>query len=344
MNMNRVARTGRRLLLAAGFAAVCLLPTAPAASAAPPSLSGEFFAAGSTSGNGGTLITTVTCNQTSPSTIAFTASGTIPAGDPYPGSFTESGFVTISTTPSGTYVDGVPLFAVSSVETFFTISSPVGEVSGTKHLAESGVYGLCDEYNDQPFGNTGANVTGYFRLLNPGGDGFGESYDAIITVSGSSFEDTGISGLLFDDLNVAPTPLPVQDSNVLNEAFRSNGVIAVSTVGHATGGGQLSPNGNPVAFGFEAKSENGQLKGQCDVVDQSAGVKVHCSDATAFVEVSATEVKFFGDATVNGLATTYEIDAQDLADSGIGSDTFAISTATGYGASGTITAGNVQIH
>ena len=80
------------------------------------------------------------------------------------------------------------------------------------------------------------------------------------------------------------------------------------------------------------------------MVDQAAGVKVHCSDVTEWAQVSPTEVKFFGDATVNGTPTTYMIDTQDLADSGIGTDTFSISTGTGYTASGTLTQGNVQIH
>lgn len=352
----RLARGGLcKPLRSAGIAVVAavsltgaslLAPAAPAL-AAPPPLTGEFFSAGATSGNGGTLVTGATCSQTSPSTISFTATGTVGSG-PYPGSFTESGVVTVSTAPTSPaqFVDGVPLYQVSSIDAFFTIASAAGTVGGTQHLAEPGaVAGLCDTFDNQPFGNTGDTVTGFFRELIPGGDGFGESYDAIITTSSGSFEDTGTSGLLIDDLNLTSQSGPgtVANSNVLNAAFNSTGLTPVSGVGNVTGGGQISPSGSPIAFGFEARSDAG-LKGQCDVVDPAAGVKVHCSDVTGWAQVSSTEVEFFGAATVNGAATSYVIDTTDVADPGSGADTFSISTATGYSASGTVTQGNVQIH
>jgi hypothetical protein len=320
---------------------------APPAWAAPSPLTGEFLSAGSTSGNGGTLITGATCSQTSPSTITFTASGTVASG-PYPGSFTETGEVTVSTTPPSPaqYVDGIPFYQVTAFDAFFTIDSAAGTVGGTEHLAgPDNVLALCDTYDNQLFGNTGDTVTGVFRELMPGSDGYGLTYDAIIATPSGSFEDTGTSGLSLGDLNVTTLSGPgtVQNSNVLNAAFASASLTPVSGVGNATGGGQISPNGGPVTFGFEAKSGNG-LKGQCDVIDQAAGVKVHCSDVTAWAQVRPTEVKFFGDATVNGTLTSYVIDTQDLAESGIGADTFSISTGTGYSASGTLTQGNIQIH
>ena len=205
---------------------------------------------------------------------------------------------------------------------------------------------LCDTYNSEPFGNTGSTVTGFYREFVPAADGFGESYDAIInTPSSGTFEDTGIAAHLFIDLNVnVLSGNGIQNANVLNAGFSSTSVVAVTGVGNATGGGQISFNGNRVALGFAAKSDNGRLNGQCDLVDKAAGIKIHCSDVTAFVQVSPTAVRFFGHATVNGSPTTYEIDAQDLADSGAGADTFTISTGTGYGATGALTTGNVQIH
>jgi hypothetical protein len=341
-----------RLLRSAGMtaatamglmAASLLLPTAPAW-ATPLPLTGEFFAAGSTSGNGGTLVTgATTCSQTSPSTVSFTATGTVASG-PYPGSFTDSGVVTVSTAPTSPpqYVNGVPFYQVSAVDAFFTITSAAATVGGTVHLAEPGaVAALCDTYNNQPFGNTGDTATGYFRELMPASDGYGESYDAIITTPSGSFEDTGTSGLLVDDLNLTSQsgPTTILNSNVLTAGFNSSGLTAVSGVDNVTGGGQISP----AAFGLEAKSDNG-LHGQCDVVDPAAGLKVHCSDVTAWAQLSPTEVEFFGDATVNGTATSYVIDTQDVATPGTGADTFSISTGTGYSASGTLTQGNVQVH
>jgi len=341
--MKRSIRTGSASLLAVAAVLVYVTTSAATTPPPPPSLTGEFFVAGSSLG-GGPLVTSATCSQTSPSTIAFTASGAVAVG-PYPGSFSESGFVTISNTPSGQFVDGFPLYQVSSVDVFFTINSAVANVTGTKHLSGAGAQALCTTFDSELFGNTGSTVTGFYRELIPGSDGFGESYDAIITTPDGAFEDTGIAGISLTDLSVSVlSGNPILNSNAFNEAFRSSSLTAVSSVGDATGGGQVSSNGNAVAFGFEARSQNGRLKGQCDVVDKAAGVKLHCSDVTAFVQVSPTEVKFFGNATVNGAATTYEIDARDLADSGIGSDTFTVSTSAGYTAGGTLAAGNIQIH
>ena len=332
-------------VLAGSLAAAFLAPS-QLAWAAPPPLTGESFNAGLTSGDGGTLVTSATCSQTSPSTVTFTATGSVPSG-PYPGSFTESGDVTVSATqPSpAQFTDGVPLYEVSTIDTFFSITSAAGTVEGIEHLAESGaVLAICATFNDQPFGNLNDTVTGFFRHLQNAADGFGASYDAIITTPGGSFQDIGKSGLDFEDLNVtAQSGTAPPNVNFLSDGFVSSSLTPVSGVGNVTGGGQISTSTGRVAFGFEAKSENG-LKGQCDVVDRSAGVKIHCFDVTSWARVSATEVKFFGEATVNGTPTSFVIDTQDLADPGIGADTFAISTGTGYHASGTLTRGNIQIH
>jgi hypothetical protein len=51
----------------------------------------------------------------------------------------------------------------------------------------------------------------------------------------------------------------------------------------------------------------------------------------------------YGNATDDGVATTYVIHAVDNADPGKGADTFSIQTASGYDASGTLTAGSVQV-
>jgi hypothetical protein len=47
---------------------------------------------------------------------------------------------------------------------------------------------------------------------------------------------------------------------------------------------------------------------------------------------------------VNGTATTYRIDVDDLDESGVGKDTFTIQTGSGYTVGGTLTNGNVQVH
>lgn len=333
--------------IAAGSLAVSFLVAVPPAWAMPSSLTGEVLGAGSTSGDGGILVTSATCSQTSSSTITFTASGTVPVG-PYLGSFTESGEVTLSATPASPpqFFDGVPLYLVSRLDAFFTITSPSGTIGGTEHLgAFDNVQAICATFNDQQFGTLNDTVTGFFGELQAGADGYGGTYDAIITTPGGSFEDVGQAGTTIEDSHWSAQsgPQTAPTGNVLNTVFQSSSLTPIAGVGNVTGGGQINPNGNPVTFGFEAKSENG-LKGQCDVVDQAAGVKVHCSDVTSWAQVSPTEVEFFGDATVNGAPTTYVIDTQDLANPGSGADTFSISTGTGYQASGTLTDGNIQIH
>jgi hypothetical protein len=124
-------------------------------------------------------------------------------------------------------------------------------------------------------------------------------------------------------------------------------LLPTATAGQATGGGQIANASGQakVAFGFTAKSDSTGTKGECSVVDNSpvTNIKIHCTDVTTLVE-TGNKATFFGDASVNGTATTYRIDVQDNADPGAGADTFSIQTASGYSASGTLVDGNIQVH
>ena len=97
------------------------------------------------------------------------------------------------------------------------------------------------------------------------------------------------------------------------------------------------------AFGFTAQSNSNSAKGECTLVDPSADVKITCLDATALTE-SGTHATLFGDAVINGKATKYRIDVDDLAEPGTGHDTFKIQTSSGYASGGVITNGNIQVH
>ena len=123
-------------------------------------------------------------------------------------------------------------------------------------------------------------------------------------------------------------------------------VLPTSTPGQVTGGGQV-PNAaatDQVAFGFNAKNASGSPQGECNVVDPSASkTQVKCLDVTTLVQ-SGTHATFFGHARVNGTATTYRIDVDDLAEPGRGHDTFKIQTASGYAVGGVLVGGNVQVH
>jgi hypothetical protein len=110
-----------------------------------------------------------------------------------------------------------------------------------------------------------------------------------------------------------------------------------------TGGGQVPGSTDDVAFGFNAKSTTSGLKGNCSVVDPATDTHVKCLDVTALVR-SGTHATVFGNATVNGVATTYRIDVDDLREPGTGQDTFRIQTDSGFTAGGVLTHGNIQIH
>jgi hypothetical protein len=128
-----------------------------------------------------------------------------------------------------------------------------------------------------------------------------------------------------------------------------------TTAGHVTGGGQIlnATDTDNVAFGFTAQSDSNGVKGECTLVDPSANVKVKCLDVTTLTE-SGNQATLFGDATVNGVATTYRIDVADLVQTtqNAGQDQFSIQTGTGYAAggsdptqgSGRLISGNIQIH
>jgi len=122
-------------------------------------------------------------------------------------------------------------------------------------------------------------------------------------------------------------------------------VLPTTTPGQVTGGGQI-PNaaGNDQnAFGFNAQSTSNGVKGECTVVDPSTEIKIKCVDATTLIQ-SGTHATFFGNAIVNGVATTYRIDVDDFGEPGKNKDTFKIQTASGYTAGGILIRGNVQIH
>jgi hypothetical protein len=124
-------------------------------------------------------------------------------------------------------------------------------------------------------------------------------------------------------------------------------LLPTATVGQATGGGQIANASGEakIAFGFTAKSDSHGARGECSVVDTSPvnNIQIKCTDVTTLVE-TGNKATFFGDATMNGAATTYRIDVQDNAEPGAGADTFSIQTASGYTASGTLVHGNIQIH
>ncbi len=121
--------------------------------------------------------------------------------------------------------------------------------------------------------------------------------------------------------------------------------LPTTTPGQVTGAGQV-PNAaghDQAAFGFTAKSANGSVKGECNVVDPTTNTHLKCLDVTTLTQ-TGTQATIFGNATVNGSPTTYRIDVEDKAEPGRGQDTFRIQSASGFTAGGLLTQGNVQVH
>ncbi len=72
------------------------------------------------------------------------------------------------------------------------------------------------------------------------------------------------------------------------EAAKAWLLPASSTAGKVTGGGQVpstTDRNKQVSFGFEAQNQNGTLKGNCSVVDQTPAknIVIKCLDATSLV-------------------------------------------------------------
>ncbi len=148
----------------------------------PPTLTGETLLAGlfvPPPGTSSVVVTSASCNPSGTSTFTYQASG--PAAGPYPGTFTETGTVSMGpqnipgTPPNGT---------LTSWTASFTIASPVGNVQGTKTLAPNApsLPGICTGA-DALFPAQRSAATGLQNVL---------AYTATITVpGGAQFTDHG---------------------------------------------------------------------------------------------------------------------------------------------------------
>lgn len=290
----------------------------------PPTLTGEEFIA--------TPEITATCNPDGTSTVTFTASGA--ATGPYPGTFTEVGTATIgpqTLSPGG----GQSLGTLLTFDSVFTIQSPLGEVTGTKTLAfpvtnpaTEVAIGQCNTFQDVEL----VDVIDRFTIR----------YEAQISTAEGDFGDRGLIPLVaVQRVRVLEDPVRITFSTLF-ENFLSDlaATEPLTSPGQATGGGQIAPD---VTFGFTAKSDKNGVKGICTVIDRATNTTVKCFDATTYFQ-SGTRATFGGNATVNGVATTYKITVDDKADPGAGADTFTITTASGYTATGVLAQGNVQVH
>jgi len=286
-------------------------------------LSGETFSAADIFGfPNGQISIIASCNPDGTSTFSYSASGN--AFGPFPGTFIESGTVTMGPqfiAPG----EGIAFGDVLTFSASFTIDSPLGHVTGTKSLPVPGFHGgTC--VTPAP----GSPFSGATLFLPTA------AYAAQIQTTGAgTFSDSGNTTI---EIGQA---CAIRCANSFLEFFTST--ASLSTPGQATGGGQImnTPTTSGVIFGFEAFSDANGIRGHCNVVGDAT--HVWCLDVTQYSQTAST-ASFSGNAEINGQPTTYRIDIQDNAESGIGADTFTITTVSGYGATGVLTQGNIQVH
>jgi len=305
------------------------LPGTALALTPPPTLTSEFLSAFPEFIPTSTVDIVATCDPARTSTIAWSVSGD--AFGPYPGTFVETGTATVGPQTAPAFVNGLQLGYLISVEAYFAIDSPTGQVIGSKRLTGSTDLGGCRDLDDF-VAPDGTHVNGTFRRV----AALSMSYEAIIITDDAAYIDSGTSGLLLE--HFAGTG--ITEVEAVQEAFTSTqSALVAATGGRATGGGRVGD----VTFGFTAGSDNGGAKGRCAVVDATADVMVKCLDATSVI-VSGTRAVILGNAVFNGTAVRYRMDVTDVEESGSGVDSWTIHLSNGYAVGGTLTEGNVQVH
>ena len=315
--------------------------TAAAQTALPPSLVGEGFEAFENSGlivdrDRGEIEIESTCTPIAGSTfqITYTASGV--AVGPYPGTFTETGTVTVllTTQITSAFAYGV----VTDWDVDFTIDSPVGQVTGTKSL---GIGYPANCAGDR------AGVSTNVDSDHASGD---LTYEASIKTSAGTFTDEGRAFAIVQQFCIDPCEFegePFEAEYFAENFYLSTGVLPVDTSGKATGGGQVGSLSDPregVTLGFNVRKDESEtrLKGTCSVLDHATGTHVKCLTVTDYQQIANTAT-WEGTAEVNGVREHYRITVQDNGEPNQGLDTFSIKTET-YEAAGNVQRGNVQLH
>jgi hypothetical protein len=214
--------------IASVAAAFAVAASSAAAQTTPPTLTGESFAAGlftTPPGLGSIVLTSANCNPAGTSTFSYAVSG--PAAGPYPGTFTETGTVTMSpqTIPGGF---SNPSGLLTSWTVSFSITSPTGTVTGTKTLpaGTTGV-GICTTAAQSPVG-----VEQYSANVVPPG----LAYTATIAAGGAQYRDTGLSfPATFNDVPATPV------SNNFNESFTSGQATTIPLCDQNSQTNQIQP-------------------------------------------------------------------------------------------------------
>jgi hypothetical protein len=118
--------------------------------------------------------------------------------------------------------------------------------------------------------------------------------------------------------------------------------------GSVTGSGTIAGASGKVSFDVNARFDRSGPTGSCTVNDHVAKTKIKCLGVTslgfAVLGGGVTLAVLRGPATIDGVATTYEIVARDGGTPGAGADAFSIETGSGFQRSDTLSSGNITIH
>ncbi|HSO28802.1 MAG TPA: hypothetical protein VLS28_02795, partial [Candidatus Sulfomarinibacteraceae bacterium] len=305
-------------VLAATVILAASLPAVVVAADPPPTLSGEFLSAYPAYISTSTVNIVATCDPNGTSTISWSVSGD--AIGPYPGTFVETGSATLGPQTAPAYVNGLQLGYLVSVEAFFAIDSPTGQVIGSKRLTSTTAslsdVGGCRNLNSFVLADL-STASGTFRRV------LAQSmaYEAVIITGDAAYLDAGSTGVLlehFDGTGMA-------EIDVVQEGFiSSESAVLAASDGRATGGGRVAD----VTFGFTAMRDKAGTKGRCAVVDAPADVMVRCLDVLSIV-VSGNRATIYGNGLFNDTPVRYRMDVIDVAESGAGADSWTIRVSNG---------------
>jgi len=335
MRPSRRRHAGRLLAIPLLAMALAAPPVADAATP-PPTLSGAFLTAFPQYVPGSTIDVVSSCDPAGTSTISWSASGDSTAlfgTAPYPGTFVETGTASIGPQAGPLYVNGIPLGQIVTLEAFFSIDSPAGQVMGNVRMVATTAsrMGGCHDLDDFLLPDGEHRVSGEFRRL------FMQwgTYEALIVADGSAYLDSGEADVSLERF----VGTGMQETDSVQGSFRSlQSSLIPAPPGRATGGGRV----DEVTFGFTALRDKSGAKGRCAVVDASANVQLRCTDVTV-IGVVGNRATISGNAVYNDVPVKYRMTVTDAAESGAGADAWSISLSNGYSAGGTLTEGNVQV-
>jgi hypothetical protein len=112
-----------------------------------------------------------------------------------------------------------------------------------------------------------------------------------------------------------------------------------------TGGGWIVPaSGSRANFAIAGGIKNGGYWGHLQYIDHGTGMKVKGTAITGYMILEGTLRHIEGTCEIDGKpGYTFKADVADKGEPGR-DDTFSITLSNGYGASGKLAGGNIQLH